>query len=301
MRKVCIMPPAFMFCWRACFITVLVKTMRQLRLLPERQVHCMTSKHPIRSPQIPTGNQEYLGSKFKCLIFRKAWGVASVGGISVFYRKDPPGYIQISCIMRNTSPGCIRCILFQKREWSYRLGTVNSKSFVGKVFLRIKWKIRTILYTVIRIMYKTSNRIRNKFDLKLWIRTYFELLLWIVASFELILWIRLRPTSNKEMKPHYHPFMYYDGFLGLIACRECRKISLLCTVQYIDFMSWVSKDIIAMYSTVHWFHVMSVERCFNTTIWNCRLVREISFREHARYRGMLCYRKDQRQHTIVYT
>ena len=49
--------------------------------------------------------------------------------------------------------------------------------------------------------YVQKLRIRNKFDLKLRIRTHFELLLWIVASFELILWIRLRPTSNKEMKP----------------------------------------------------------------------------------------------------
>ena len=71
--------------------------------------------------------------------------------------------------------------------------------------------------------------------------------------------------------------------------------------SWFNCVSWVSKNSIAMYSTVHWFHVMSVERCFNTTIWNCRLTREISFREHARYKGMLCYRKDQRQHTIVYT
>ena len=29
----------------------------------------------------------------------------------------------------------------------YRLGTVNSKSFVGKVFLRIKWKFE-LYYTL---------------------------------------------------------------------------------------------------------------------------------------------------------
>ena len=48
-----------------------------------------------------------------------------------------------------------------------------------------------------------------------------------------------------------------------------------------------------MYSTVHWLNVMSVERCFNTTIWNCRLMREISFSEDARYRGSMCYRAPQ--------
>ena len=46
----------------------------------------------------------------------------------------------------------------------------------------------------------------------------------------------------------------------------------------------MSKDTSTMYSTVHWLNVVSVERCFNTIIiWNCRLVREISFRESARY------------------
>ena len=37
----------------------------------------------------------------------------------------------------------------------------------------------------------------------------------------------------------YHCYVQYST---LISCRECQKISLLCTVQYIDFMSWVSKD-----------------------------------------------------------
>ena len=45
-----------------------------------------------------------------------------------------------------------------------------------------------------------------------------------------------------------------------------------------------------MYSTVHWLNVVSVERCFNTIIiWNYRLVREISFRESARYAGFQTY------------
>ena len=48
-----------------------------------------------------------------------------------------------------------------------------------------------------------------------------------------------------------------------------------------------------MYSTVHWLNVMSVERYFNTTIFNCRLMREISFREHARYKGQMRYRAPQ--------
>ena len=48
-----------------------------------------------------------------------------------------------------------------------------------------------------------------------------------------------------------------------------------------------------MYSTVHWLNVVSVERYFNTTILNCRLVREISFREHARYKGQMRYRAPQ--------
>ena len=61
----------------------------------------------------------------------------------------------------------------------------------------------------------------------------------------------------------------------LIACRECQKIS------------------IAMYSTVHWLNVVSVKRCFNTIIWNCRLMREISFRENAHYQGSLRYRAPQ--------
>ena len=63
--------------------------------------------------------------------------------------------------------------------------------------------------------------------------------------------------------------MYFNRYMNgtLISCHECRKISLLCTVQYIDFMSWVSKDIITMYSTVHWFHVVSVERCILIDIW----------------------------------
>ena len=30
--------------------------------------------------------------------------------------------------------------MFSKFIFDYRSGTVNSKSFVGKVFLRIKWK-----------------------------------------------------------------------------------------------------------------------------------------------------------------
>ena len=39
-----------------------------------------------------------------------------------------------------------------------------------------------------------------------------------------------------------------------------------------------------MYSTVHGLNVVSVERCFNIIIiWNYRLIREISFRESARY------------------
>ena len=49
-----------------------------------------------------------------------------------------------------------------------------------------------------------------------------------------------------------------------------------------------------MYSTVHWLNVVSVERCFNTIIiWNYRLVREISFRESARYAGSQTYAAPQ--------
>ena len=65
--------------------------------------------------------------------------------------------------------------------------------------------------------------------------------------------------------------MYYDGFLGLIAfvsveryhcyvqystlisCHECRKISLLCTVQYIENMADISIE-------VNEINVVSVER-----------------------------------------
>ena len=57
----------------------------------------------------------------------------------------------------------------------YRSGTVNSKSFVGKVLLRIKWKFE--LYYTLLFELCTKLRIRSKFDLKLRIRTYFELLL----------------------------------------------------------------------------------------------------------------------------
>ena len=39
----------------------------------------------------------------------------------------------------------------------YRSGTVNSKSFVGKVLLRIKWKCQINLCPVIRILAKISN------------------------------------------------------------------------------------------------------------------------------------------------
>ena len=38
------------------------------------------------------------------------------------------------------------------------LGTVNSKSFVGKVLLQIKQKIQTKLRPVIQILAKTSNQ-----------------------------------------------------------------------------------------------------------------------------------------------
>ena len=52
----------------------------------------------------------------------------------------------------------------------------------------------------------------------------------------------------------------------------------------------MSKDTSTMYSTVHGLNVVSVERCFNTIIiWNYRLVREISFRESARYAGSQTY------------
>ena len=45
-----------------------------------------------------------------------------------------------------------------------------------------------------------------------------------------------------------------------------------------------------MYSTVHGLNVVSVERCFNIIIiWNYRLVREISFRESARYKRSQTY------------
>ena len=33
-----------------------------------------------------------------------------------------------------------------KHETQYRLGTVNSKSFVGKVLLRIKWKFELTVH-----------------------------------------------------------------------------------------------------------------------------------------------------------
>ena len=60
-------------------------------------------------------------------------------------------------------------------------------------------------------------------------------------------------------------------------------------------MSLVSKYTSTMYSTVHWLNVMSVKilLCFNTIIWNCRLMREISFRENASYQGSLQYRAPQ--------
>ena len=32
------------------------------------------------------------------------------------------------------------------QEWQYRSGTVNLKSFVGKVLLRIKWKFELTVY-----------------------------------------------------------------------------------------------------------------------------------------------------------
>ena len=37
-------------------------------------------------------------------------------------------------------------ILSRKSAWNYRSGTVNSKSFVGKDFLRIKWKCELTVY-----------------------------------------------------------------------------------------------------------------------------------------------------------
>ena len=95
-----------------------------------------------------------------------------------------------------------------KQKWCgklhYRSGTVNSKSFVGKVFLRIKRKFELIYVLLfefypklwIRNYFELKLRIRNYFGLKLRITTDFELFLWIVASFDLTLWIRLWPTSN---------------------------------------------------------------------------------------------------------
>ena len=62
----------------------------------------------------------------------------------------------------------------------YRSGTVNSKSFVGKDFLRIKWKFE----------FWPKFQIRIYFGLKLWNRNYFELILGVMALFDLILWNR---------------------------------------------------------------------------------------------------------------
>ena len=33
-----------------------------------------------------------------------------------------------------------------------------------------------------------------------------------------------------------------EYYMNMVQCRECRQISLLCTVQYIGFLSWVLKD-----------------------------------------------------------
>ena len=57
----------------------------------------------------------------------------------------------------------------------YRSGTVNSKSFVGKVLLQIKWKFE--LTYALQFEFWPKLRIRNKFELKLRIRNYFGLFL----------------------------------------------------------------------------------------------------------------------------
>ena len=58
----------------------------------------------------------------------------------------------------------------------------------------------------------------------------------------------------------------YVQYSTLISCRECRPVALLCTVHYINFMLRVSTGCIAMYSTLHWFHVKSVDRCIRFSI-----------------------------------
>ena len=55
----------------------------------------------------------------------RRWWVSVQGG-AVSVRKTPPYAKEYSCL--------------------YRLGTVNSKSFVGKVLLRIKWKFKLTVY-----------------------------------------------------------------------------------------------------------------------------------------------------------
>ena len=59
---------------------------------------------------------------------------------------------------------------------SYRSGTVNSKLFVGKVFLRIKWKFElTVPFKhkmIEQIFTETSLKIRIKWNFEL---TVFEL------------------------------------------------------------------------------------------------------------------------------
>ena len=53
--------------------------------------------------------------------------------------------LQVGSAHRNAYQCKIACEVHY--HWLYRLGTVNSKSFIGKVFLRIKWKFE-LYYTL---------------------------------------------------------------------------------------------------------------------------------------------------------
>ena len=51
--------------------------------------------------------------------------------------------------------------------WTYRSGTVNSKPFVGKVFLRIKWKFELTVHFKDEIILKHVTEILNEVELQI--------------------------------------------------------------------------------------------------------------------------------------
>ena len=80
---------------------------------------------------------------------------------------------------------------------------------------------------------------------------------------------------------------YMNG--TLISCHECRKIHFnryMNGTMLLKYMSWVLKDAFLIdIWMVHWFHVVSVERCIfnrymNGTLISCRECRKIHFNRY---------------------